>query len=239
MIKIKEKHLLWMTIVLSAICLTSCSTGQLYIEKKGLYEDEVPNIKKIVSIDPQYELIDQREEAQERYLSAASREDNFNNILLGNAKKNKLDLQIVDSDALKSEDLTFFNDLMPLRRQMWNANLFQDVDMYRDGTFENYKPPTAKFERSPIFDSRFSRLSEVYGTPYFAMHGVLSSVAKRRGLEKLNPRPKYRMLYYCILVNVVSSEVIYREVRTMDGEAGPGNLNFIAYDSFRIIRKAN
>ncbi|MCI4670300.1 MAG: hypothetical protein MRZ79_19340 [Bacteroidia bacterium] len=217
--------------------LSSCSSGELFVEKSIRHPKESSKITKVVSIDPQFEVIDQREEAEERYLAAANREDQFNEILKENAKMNEVELQIIDSDNLSSSDLVYFNELMPLRKQIWNANWFQDVAVMGVTYGSNYVPNTGEFRRGLVMDAQFSNLSKAYNTPYFALNGVIASVVKRKGLGTILGKPKSKMLYYFILVNVESSEVLYREVRSLNKPASKLNLHSITYDSFRILRK--
>jgi hypothetical protein len=88
-------------------------------------------------------------------------------------------------------------------------------------------------------------MSEKYGTPYFSVQGVISikypnSLAffwlfPPLGLltELQNRNATY---YYNIVVNVESTEVIYREFRMMYTTARPSNIDPILYDSFKLLQ---
>jgi hypothetical protein len=49
--------------------------------------------------------------------------------------------------------------------------------------------------------------------------------------------PRHESLYYQVVVDVVSSQVVYREVRTIERPLNKSNLDVMLYDSFRIFQQ--
>ncbi len=227
--------------------------GSLYIEKSTDYTSQAPDIKYLVSINPLFEIIDTRKAIDLQYINSENGEIAFADLLLENAQKKQVKLTVIDANALNKNDTLYFNHLAPFKQQIMQANFLQhisftQVEMSNNWFVDNWMRPDSKyFKYNPSIPPLYSYLSEIYGTPYFAVQGVFSVVeAKKRrwlwlflvppiGLYQFI-KPEVKTYFYTIIVNVRSSEIIYREVRSFNNFASKQNLNSMIYDSFSIIK---
>lgn len=239
-----------------ALLLGSCTvSSELMVEKSPEHRKEAKQIKKVVTIDPEYSLVDLRKGVDDYYLKSEQKEGEFTDILESSAKRAGLELVILDKENLDAGDLDYFNYLAPLKQQILVSSTLQDVTLKKSRYGENGNnwviAPFEEFKEVPILTSEYSHLAEKYGTPYFAMHGMLT-VVEKRNLKALwwmfypimipysvavVARPNAHTYYYNVVINVETSEVVYREVRYIKRKPAKSILQGITYDSFRILRK--
>ncbi|MCR9066813.1 MAG: hypothetical protein NXI00_22775 [Cytophagales bacterium] len=241
---------------IATIVMSSCGTAsKLMLEKSPEHRKEAKQITKVVTIDPEYSLVYLGKGADDYYLKSEKKEDVFTKTLTTSASKAGIELVVVDKESLKPSDLNYFNYLAPLKQQILIASTLQDVTLKKTRYGENgrnwIQPDYKEFKEVPIFTAEYSHLSDKYGTPYFAFHGMLTVVEKR------NLRPLWFMLYpvmipysiamvakpnahtyyYNVIVNVETSEVLFREIRYIKRKPANSLLQGITYDSFRILSK--
>lgn len=234
----------------------SCGvTSELLVEKSPEHKNEVKKIKKIVTIDPEYSLVYLAKGADDYYLRSEKKEEEFTKTLEKSAKKAGIELVVLDKENLNANDLDYFNYLAPLKQQVMVASTLQDVTLKKSRYGENgrnwVRAPYEVFKEVPIITSEYSHLADKYGTPYFAMHGMLT-VVEKRNLKPLwfmfypvmipvsiamVAKPNAHTYYYTVVVNVETSEVLYREVRYITQKPVSGVLQGMTYDSFRIVKK--
>ena len=92
--------------------LNSCTTfNKLFIEKDPNFLNTNDNrIKKIVSIMPTVYIVDRKQKQSYKKLKKTiNKLDIFEASLKENAKRNKIELQIISSDNLHAGDVDFFN----------------------------------------------------------------------------------------------------------------------------------
>lgn len=214
-----------------ALAFSSC-TNRLYIEKSPDHAQQTRDIRKIVSIDPLYVFANTNKSIDKYYLRSDEKEQQLIAILRKNAALLKLDLEIVDKESIDSNNLNYFNYLVPLRDQVLLANDLNNLTLNRSKHQLNMfkgklgSPDVYAFYNTPIIGSEYSFLSKVYGTPYFAMHGIFSI-----------KRQKLVTYYYTVVINVESTEIIYREVRITRRKPNLTQLSGIIYDSLNILTK--
>ena len=223
------------------------SLGRLSIERNN--REEAQQIKKIISIEPTFEAVTRANGTSTRkYTENSEYEKTFIGMLRDNASRSGIELQVIDAQNLENATaLDYFNDLAPLRKETLIANFTQTTKSKWISSSKYFKAPTARFENVPTISSRYSHLAAKYGTPYFAVQGLASVVKPEplafplllllppAGLGKLlNPRAE--SYYYTIVINVETTEVVYREIRFFHDIANSDNLNTIIYDSFQIMK---
>jgi hypothetical protein len=246
---------LYFVVLCISLGLQSCvSRPSGVIVERSLESPQQHVIKKMVSIDPNFMVVDVRKSAESAYLRSDQFEDNLNELLIKNAARFNIDMKLIDSDKLGSNSLHYFNDLMPLRQQVMHANFTQTIPYDEKasqgkGNGNAFKVDVNYFEQAPLINSAYSHLSATFGTPYFAVHGVYSQI-EAHGIRDyvllfvLPPlgiveliRQSSTTYFYSIVINVETGETIYREIREADSRAGKDNLDAMIYDSFSILTK--
>lgn len=239
----KLYYLLFVAVLLG----TGCKSA-LLVERSPEHEYEAGKIKKVISLDPEYVHVDLRKGDDVNLLRSEAREEMFTKALVKNADKAGIELVLIQKEDLGADDLDYFNVIAPLKQQIMIANTLQDVSLGRTKGGNYMRPPSKEFRDVPIFTSEYSDLPQKYGTPYFAVHGLMSIVDKRRipwGWWFTIPpiaaikmaKPNALTYYYTAVVNVETSEVIYREVRYVNRGANVDVVDPMIYDSFRILEK--
>lgn len=233
----------------------SCArkNGSMIVERNATFV-RGDRIQKIVTIDPSLLHLNTRKSREDIYLKSDVRESKFNERLRANATKAKIELEVIDRDELGSSNVDYFNNILPLKRQILSANFLQEVESNKQKrsrtTFFTLRsaPVTRSFEVNPVFDPAYGKLSDTYGTPYFAIHGLINVIERYRNpnfLLALFPPawvlvallPRSQFIYYSVLVDIESGEVLYREVREVKGPSNTTNLDAVLFDSFQGMKR--
>lgn len=231
--------------VLCCFILISCAgSGELIVEKHNSVQKN--QVKKMVVIEPDYSLVKLAKRANRKYLKNSSKEKQFGELLKKNGERNKINVVLKDANSLGAAETDYFNYLIPLKREILAANFRQKAEYGETKAQTAFKEGYLELTESPVFSSKFSHLSEKYGTPYFSVQGVLSVIKPHKLKANLFiiPQavnalinPKVESLFYNIVVNVNSGEVVYREARVFNTLATDDDLSLIIYDSFQILRQ--
>ncbi len=244
-----NKKRYFILLLLASLFLSSCR-GILRIDQTKMMGRKGNNVKRIVCLNPDYEvLISTKDQTQKSYQKSASKESTFNKMLDRNARKNGIQLQIIDNEDLNKHDASFFNDLAPLKQELLQVSYLQNFDNVRNNTSKfRLGKVIGKHEQGPLISPRFSYLADIYGTPFFSINGIATHKKPKKGkLLLLLTIPPVGIAsfffqdvdtyYYTIIADVRSAEIIYREVRQVNLRATEANLNSLLYDSFHIISK--
>lgn len=208
------------------LLMLSACRGALHVDRTRDFKSKKTNIGKIVCIDPDFELLitTNKRKAEQQFKRASAKEIQLNNILVRNAQKNNLTLELVDTERLMPNDMEYFSQLAPLKHEILQVSFLQDfLDKKKR---RNRQKVFNRYENGPVIGSHFSYLADEYGTPYFAVQGITTH-------RKPNNGPL--TYYYTIIADVVRAEIVYREIRKVDAPASDTNLNALVYDSFNII----
>lgn len=235
--------------IIGALLLQSCAGGAVLVESEKQFSQNPPQIKKIISIQPDFLSIDQRKKVEDVVLDSEELEAEFQKHLIQSAEKNGIELEILAPNTLKSNQIDYFNTLLPLKEKVLFANSRQEVsiDTYKNARQKNkLKALRGIYEYDLEFDLDFVGLAEKYGTPYFSINGMIS-IRKRKAnrwvwLFLFPPsainsflRGGYENIYYHVLVDVNRSEILYRELRSFEDPLTSGTLKAMLYDSFNIL----
>lgn len=232
---------------ISVLFLVSCSS-LLQIERQKDFSLRPVKIKQIVSINPSFKMLvinkkNGKSVKGNSYAELVQKERKFNQILVENAQKNGIVLQIIDTDDLQIEDAEFFDYLAPLRKEILQVNYLQDFKMINAAPSKE-RNAEIFYENAPKISTHYSHLAEVYGTPFFAIQGVYYETNDNQSGENggnipSNYLPNFvsdkETLYFTLIADVSKSEIVYREYRQVSSDASVTNLNSIIYDSFKII----
>lgn len=232
----------WLILLLACL-LSGCTNGALLVERsRGGYT--APPMK-VVSIKPEYYWLT-RKKKEDVVLRSEKRLDAFQERLEKSAMRAGVDLDIYTPSTLSANDFGYFNDLLPLRRYILRVNSLQETGFRNESSGGGLNARTKTFAIDPEIPPDYSWLAKKYGTPYFAVQGVITTTVKRANmlawvylmppLAALYFVPKHESLYYQVVVDVVSSRVVYREVRTVNRPLNGPNLDVMLYDSFRIFQ---
>ena len=238
--------------VLVFCCMSqSCTSGELIIEEKSEFYQSHGYIRKIVSIDPEFLLLDQRRKVEDFVMDTEDREAEFKDYLVENAEKNGIDLQVFSPNTLKAEQIEYYNSLLPLKKQVLFALSTQQTKIEKrknKGDSFKIKPTRNFFDNNLEIDLTYGNLAEDFGTPYFSLNGVISIKKRKRskwiwvvllppvGINSLL-RNSAETLYYHVVVDVSKSEIVYAELRTFHDALSSVGLKSMIFDSYSLLNK--
>ncbi|MFC2111419.1 M48 family metallopeptidase, partial [Bacteroidota bacterium] len=192
-------------------------------------------IDTIVMVDPAYYKIDERKHTQVRYIHSERKQAELNNTLNYNARIAGLDLSLIDSKKLNSDDLDVFNDLALLND--WVTECFNHEEMefvmaesqYVEGLIKKYN--TKHFAWCVLFNVREKKNITVDEVCYYAFAGFTLPFFIYRVVW-----PDYYTHYYSVLYNIESGEAelsISSDYRQNDAK---DIVNSKVYDTFFQIK---
>jgi hypothetical protein len=212
-----------------------CS-GKVYVVKhKDL---DKGTVRSLVTLEPDFEYIQTRRLASVPvYEKSLQKEDQFTEMLRVNARKAGVDLRILDADKLDASDANYFI-LAQLKKEILQTVSGLDIESKAASNEANI----------PEINTRFSYLEDVFGTPFFAVHGVTVHGKPSKGkadLLLISPpfgiasffQPNMDTQFFTVIVNVATAQIVYREVRKIHDAPTNSNLNSIIYDSFKSITR--
>jgi hypothetical protein len=219
------KKIMRFNIFLIALATLLCGCGGAGF-RSWRYDSEHPqnkeSVKKIICINPIYTSEKGRKKSAAQAVEKFEvRNSRFQELLLDNAIKARINLQLIDGNHLKSSDQDYFNDLAPLLNQMLVAINLQDGRSLGAGYYRDW-------EAAPMIDSRFSHLSKKYGTPYF----MFTSLRKKSG-------GYVHTSWQAIIVNVESATIRHAEFRISGLRIRQDLLDSMIYDFFNILHRAD
>lgn len=219
--------------VLFYICMitlscTACTSGEVIVEASPYLNKKGKIIEKVISINPEFQVVSAKKSGTKLVKISGIKQAEFIQQLEYNAKKFNIEFLVYDPSLERNtiETQNYFNDLLPLKEAVIQNMRFQDISTGRHPRKRSrlFNPPYHEFHKTFQLPTHFSSLSKKYGTPYFALHGVIAATSG-----------KSQMLYYTVWINVESSEIVYREIRIIENKPRPLFLNAIIYDSFHIV----
>lgn len=230
-------------LILNSGC--SGNGGELLITKPQKSERVKLN-KKIVLIDPSFLMMDSRKKESEIFLASDDRESKMTTSIVDLAARNDIELQVIDIDQIGADEVSYFNDILPLKKNIYLS--FGNSDLEGKRVKGRAKADEQTIAQLPKISSEFSYLSEKYGTPNFQVNGVVSYIKRDlRGIMVLFfvppwgalelMRPNARTYYYSITVDVERAEIIYSEVRLLRTTPSERNLKPMIYDSYAMLRE--
>lgn len=225
----------WLLSLFCAVLFSSCTGPNqfLSVQIEPSFKNHKDEFKKAVAIAPNIIWIEKVKDAEGQLLLKEEREELIHRLLEKNAQRAGIDLSVISPLNLEATQVSYFNELLPLKEQILQSNFLQETSSRAKFNMFIFQPSyyQGTFTTVPILDSEYSWLSEEYETPYFIFQGLI--VKKKYRFLKSN----WRNLYFAVIVDVEKGEIVYREVRGFKDRPSKTHLNGIFYDSFNIIRR--
>ena len=181
-------------------------------------------ITKIVCLAPDLTLLEENSRGQlKRMYASAHMNDMFTEDLQRAAKLNGINLQIIDPGKLTDNNISYFNECIPLKQEILASNLVQESSFTDLMQYAKQGIHTKLLTNTPHISPDFSGLSKQYGTPYFMICGMYS-------------QPKFTV-YLQVLVNVETTEVLYREIKSINHKINGRNMRPLLYDSYAFMKQ--
>lgn len=194
-------------------------------------------IDKVVVVDPYFARVDARKKEKFKYLESESGQVDFAERLKLNAKKAKVELEVLNTKNLVESETEKMNEISILDEYI-SERLDHEDDI---------KMPYAERER-------IKEIAAKYNTKYFMWTGAISATEKnarrRAGLIVLSvlvppsllftlPRiinAGHYTVYFSLLYNVETDELTYATYREIQNRTKGYILNSHLYDSFNQIK---
>lgn len=227
-----------------AILLASCRSGLVMIDKGEYIRKEKLLDEPIVVINPDVKSVKVTSEVYRKYYTEARlRESVVFKSAAQMAARHGMQLNVVGPDKLDAMDYGDLRMLVNLKRNIIEANFSQNNSL-NEGVMGYYSGSSIRenvFVVSPRIFPDYSALIERYGTPYFAIMGLVEVDASKRqyGVEMdIDLGYDKNMLMYLAIANIETGELVYREIKQAPHLARRKNLDPLYYDTFSLIKKS-
>ncbi|MCF8299325.1 MAG: M48 family metallopeptidase [Saprospiraceae bacterium] len=217
-----------------------------YKERKEYYREQRKEAKQLrkygyalgidtmVLVDPAYYKIDERKETQIRYIDSERKQFELNQMLVKNAQLAGINLSLIDSKNLKSDDTDVFNDLALLND--WIIECFSHEDMDFVMSESQY----------------INEIVEKYNTKYFSWFVLFNVREKQKHMQRVCyytmgfytipiaiyylVKPEFSTHYYNVLFNVESGKAELSVAEDVNQNDNRDWINSKVYDTFFQIK---
>lgn len=236
-------------IILLLITLSACNQV-FYLDQKKDFKFNQKKIKHLISISPDFELPAILSTSKSTIKTSYQKEDtkSIYETLERQAKANGIHLQIEGGEVLEDYNADYFNYLAPLKREVLKVLYLQDFSEIEGNNKSS--EPLKLHPKGLKFGFHFSHLAEKYGTPYFALHGISykrKNNAANEGTLLAATVPSSgslnfmtadgELVFYTIIADVSTSEIVYRELRQIDSSLSSSALKGVIKGSFAQLMK--
>lgn len=226
------KNKIFLSLYFLSFLVAGCNKSYVYVQKSVNLDTGKKGVS-IVSLNPSYVFYSEKKSNKKTYETIAKREEKFNALLSASASQVGVDLKIIDTDHLTENDVFYFERIAQLERNIFTSYFTQNPKTdarSSKGRRTYFKIPETEMTVVPKISSEFSELSERYGTKYFAVHGIIRAIPEKE---------KKWSMYYKIVVDIISTEIVYAEIRKFFSEPNADNLGPIVYDSFKVFKNSS
>jgi beta-barrel assembly-enhancing protease len=205
---------------------------QKRLRRKGLSL----GIDKIVIVDPYYSKIDRRKTNSVKYFASETSQQSFTQSIVENAEKVGLQYEMIDPNSFQVSDVEKFND----------------YSIINDWVVERYNHES-KSNAIVCNSDEINELVKKYGTKYFMWTGVINVREKKDNvltsvlliaLIYTSPlgiynlvKPEHETLYYSILFDIETGQVMMLDVNTVGQKDTRDLLNSYIYDTLHQVKK--
>jgi len=194
-------------------------------------------LEKVLIVNPYYARLNANNKKKFKYLVSEDGHIDFVNRLKLNGRKSKLDVDVLDSRSLASNEVDKLNDIALLEEYVVDRLGHDEV-------------PALFPEREKIMN-----MAKKYNTDYFMWSGVISyteNQRKKRGIAVLSAFCPYLLpftlsylingghytYYFNMMYDVKTDKVKMVNFREIDSRTGPSILNSHIYDTFLQLHTA-
>jgi hypothetical protein len=194
-------------------------------------------IDKIVIVNPWYLEVDERKKNAEQYVKSENSELRFNNLLQENAKKIKLDVDLLNETNAQTMGIDEYNEYQFMR--LWASE-------YATHNENKVKMVSLNYDYT-------QSIIKKHGTKYFSYTGVIGAREKKTGKGGMIvigllsvymlpyavyyvATPDYQSLYFHVTYDIESGEEKLSEGYNMNTKDTKQLLNMRVYDSFYQLK---
>ncbi len=231
------------------LILTSACNSIFYLDQKKDFQFSQKQIKHLISISPDFEVpASLKTENTKKVNYQKNRLKGIYEMLESQAKVSGVHLQIEGGAMLEDYNADYFNFLAPLKKEILKVLYLQD---FTEVEGNSNSPELQKYHVNGLkIGFQFSHLAEKYGTPFFALHGVSfkrKNTAQTEGTLLAATVPTEgslnfmtadsELVFYTIIADVSTSEIVYRELRPVDSSLSEKALKTVISESFKQLMK--
>ncbi len=220
--KIVNYTLRFVILSLTILALNSCTGGFIRVNRMEGFAKQKENIDKIIYIAPQSFVYQNRDfEKLDKKLSEKLQKSLDNELLkLAENKSNKMNLVLIP-DASKGIKEDYLRYLVPLKNDILLHVQMQDNPLNFASRKDRKRISKQVFVVPIKLNPEWSKLSTIYGTPYFGFIGSFSGGTKTV------------LVNYVLDVN--KGELIYQSISAATGRIKGIALSHLVYDSVYLM----
>ncbi|GAL86489.1 hypothetical protein MYP_3718 [Sporocytophaga myxococcoides] len=231
--------------ILLLLSLSACQKGFVVIEKSETFPREKEKLREkgIFYLEPNVTSFYIREEVENQFLTAEKQKKNVSKEMFAAGKHAGLKVVVLDEQTVKNSYKNHAEELLQLRKAINNVTSLQENPLNKGRRTKDSYIQQKVFIGAPRFPADFAHLSGDL-SPYFGIAGIFAVNAdpknsRTRAFIRNHQSLQYGKYYYFyhIVVNIETSEVIYREVKQVPYKFTQKYLGPIIFDSYALLKK--
>ncbi len=234
------------SLIVCASSIWGCSNkGYVIIEKSEAFNTEKRNVKTsdIYYFEPTVTSYYIRKAVENQFLAAEKYKEITNEALKKTGRRSGFKVKMLTSETIQNDYSQDSEELLQLRRSILNATALQDNPINSGRRVSDRYKQRKIFVTPPRFASEFSHLSGNY-SPYFGLTGIFAVDAEPSSREARDFMSRHKSIrygkyyyFYHMVVNIETSEIIYREVKQVPYKFSPKYLSVILTDSYALLKE--
>jgi hypothetical protein len=232
-------------IISLAFIYQGCDKGFVIVERSESFSDNKHELKNanIYYFEPAVTSYYIRKEVENQFLKADDFKTYIGQELSKAGRKSGIKINLLDSKTLQSDYSAHNEELLLLKKAILNATALQENAINSGRRISGDYKQRKVFVSTPRISAEFSHLSKSF-SPYFGMTGVFAvdSEPESREAREFVSRHKairYGQYYYFyhMVINIETSEMVYREIKQVPCVISKKYLGPIIYDSYATLKQ--
>jgi hypothetical protein len=232
-------------IISLAFMFQGCDKGFVIVERSESFSNSKHELKNanIYYFEPSVTSYYIRKEVENQFLKADQFKTYVGQELSKAGRKNGIKVNLLDNRTLQNDYVSYNEELLLLKKAILNATALQENAINSGRKVSGDYKQRKVFVANPRISAEFSHLSKNF-SPYFGMTGIFAvdsepSSREAREFVSRHKAIRYGQYYYFyhMIVNIETSEMVYREIKQVPSTLSKKYLDPIIYDSYATLKQ--
>lgn len=222
-----------------------CEKGFVIVERSESFSNSKNELKNanIFYFEPSVTSYYIRKEVENQFLKADQLKTYVSQELTKAGRKNGIKVNLLDSKTSRDQYVSSNEELLQLKKAILNATALQENAINSGRKVSGDYKQRKVFVANPRIAAEFSHLSKDF-SPYFGMTGIFavdSEPNSREAREFVSNHKAIRYgqyyYFYHMIINIETSEIVYREIKQVPFKISKNYLGPIIYDSYATLKQ--
>jgi len=190
---------------------------------------------RLIVIDPSYKIFSPGNPEINHYDDQLKYQKDYIAMLKKFSKKNKINVEFIFNDHEK-----YWSDILALKNSIYLSNITQNHPLDQKKSYSmSFSYSKSILINPPTLDGAYSALSKTFNTPYFAICEWISVKDASYNDDVYSDIlfAKKNSVFYLIIVDVITGEVIYRDIRNYSFSGRTPDMYPVIHEIFYLLNK--